>query len=247
MFDLHNHILPGLDDGAKTIEESLALLRMAEEQGISHILATPHLHPGRYDNTPQDILLSLQYLQEQLQHAGLIIRIAAAAEIRIGPELPVMLSKQQLPFMGYYQQKKVLLLELPHSHIPPGTEKLLHWLATQQILPLIAHPERNRELQAEPARISLLRSAGCLFQLTAASLTGEMGEKPQQLAKEWIKNKVFHIVASDAHSCLRRPPRMAEARKLITELTDAVYAEQLCHHNPARLASSVFTQGMLLC
>ncbi|MDX3774067.1 hypothetical protein QE250_08090 [Chromatiaceae bacterium AAb-1] len=246
MFDLHNHILPGIDDGARETSDSLALLQLAHEQGITHVLATPHIHPGRYDNTPQLIRQKLQALQQQLAETALPVKLAAAAEIRICPEILPMAQQQLLPFIGRYQHYNVVLLELPHSHIPAGTDKLISWLLRHNILPMIAHPERNRELQASPQKIVPFISAGCLFQLTAAAITGEMGEKPQLLATTWLDQKLFYIVASDAHSVQRRPPRMAQAYQIVRQSAGEEYAEQLFNLNPGQLSQPVFAEGMLL-
>ena len=103
MFDLHNHILPGVDDGAKDMAEALALLQLAQQQGISHMLATPHLHAGRYNNSAASINEAIAALQQAATMAGIDITLAAAAEVRIGAEILPLIEQQQMPFIGRYQ------------------------------------------------------------------------------------------------------------------------------------------------
>jgi len=120
MIDLHNHLLPGIDDGAPDLETSLALVRMAVSDGITHLVCTPHIHPGRYDNTPATIASALAQLASGLEQAGIDLRISAAAEVRFGMELMLGIAQNEVPFLGQWQGKKVLLLEFPHGEIPFG-------------------------------------------------------------------------------------------------------------------------------
>ena len=246
MIDLHCHILPGIDDGAADMAESLALLRLAQQQGISHMLATPHLHAGRYSNTAASVAAALSALQQAATAAGIDITLAGAAEVRIGAEILPLIEQQQMPFIGRYQGNKVLLLELPHSHIPAGSDKLLAWLARHDITVMLAHPERNRDLLAAPDKIKSFIKAGCLFQLTAAALDGDMGADVKALAGQWLKQGLYHVIASDAHSVKRRPPKLQQAYQQSCLLVGEEQARQLCMLNPAQLAEPVFAAGILL-
>lgn len=246
MFDLHNHILPGIDDGSRDMAESLELLRLAEEQGISHMLATPHINPGRYDNSAEGIHQVLTQLQQTAREQKIAVRIAAAAEVRISSELLSLVEQGNLPFIGQYQAQNVVLLELPHSHIPPGSDKLLAWLGRKNISVMLAHPERNRDLLAEPERIKPFINAGCLFQLTAGALEGDMGPDVMTLARHWLKQGLYHIIASDTHSVKRRPPKLKLAYQYVEQTLGEEQAQQLCVRNPAELSAPVFERGMLL-
>lgn len=246
MFDLHNHILPNIDDGSRDMAESLQLLRLAQQQGISHVLLTPHIHPGRYDNNAAGIQHALTELQHAVRENKLAIHIAAAAEVRISSELLVMVEQARLPFIGQYDGSRVALLELPHSHIPPGTDKLLSWLGRKNITVMLAHPERNRDLLAKPELIKPFVKAGCLFQLTAAALDGDMGSDVMALAKLWLQQGLYHIIASDTHSVKRRPPKLARAFEYVKASHGEELAHRLCVSQPAALAKPVFECGMLL-
>jgi protein-tyrosine phosphatase len=242
MIDLHCHILPNIDDGAKSIDEALGLVALAVEQGITRMVATPHIHLGVFDNNLQTIHSAYVVLSDALALTDLDIEVCVAAEVRITPEILQFIEQQQLPFLGRHQQKDVLLLELPSSHIPPGTDKLIQWLLAHDVLPMIAHPERNRELQVHPDRIMPFVKAGCLLQLTAASLTGDMGPSPQQLSEYLLKRKLYSIVASDCHSLNRRPPKLALAYDAISQLVDEEYAYSMTTAMPDSISLSLFEQ-----
>jgi protein-tyrosine phosphatase len=240
VFDLHCHILPGIDDGAKSVDEALALITLAEQQGITHMVATPHIHLGIFDNSIATITEAFDSLQQQLALTNIKLQVRAAAEVRICPEIMWFIEHKQLPFLGRYQDMDVLLLELPSSHIPPGTDKLISWLLSKNVMPMIAHPERNRELQAYPERIKLFDQSGCLFQLTAASLLGDMNPAAQLVAEQWVTEKRYTVVASDCHSLLRRPPKLAQAWQRVSELTDIDYANNVTRIMPALISSCLF-------
>lgn len=246
MFDLHNHILAGIDDGSRDMAESLELLRLAQQQGISHMLATPHINPGRYDNSAAGIHQALKQLKQAVTEQNIAINIAAAAEVRISSELLALVEQGKLPFIGQYQGQNVVLLELPHSHIPPGSDKLLAWLGRKNITVMLAHPERNRDLLAEPEKIKQFIKAGCLFQLTAGALDGDMGPEVMVLARHWLAQGLYHIIASDTHSVKRRPPKLAQAFEYVKQSLGEEQAQELCVNHPAALSAAVFERGMLL-
>lgn len=239
MIDLHCHILPALDDGATDLAEAIGLLQLAVADGIRRMVATPHINPGYFDNEPQRIAQALQLLRHEVDRLGLNIGLAAAAEVRLTDQLMPALEAGQLPFLGVWQQQKVLLLELPPSHIPAGTDALLKWLARHQVIAMIAHPERNREVQANPAALAPLRRVGCLFQLTASSLLGDLGARHQQCAEQLVQQQLFHVVASDCHSLNRRPPRLSAACQRIAQLVSEDYAQDLSVHHPATMTAGL--------
>ncbi len=239
MIDLHCHILPGLDDGAATAEETLALLRLAVADGISRMVATPHINPGYFDNKPQTIQAALQDVRQLIAAHQLPIEISAAAEVRLTDQLMPALEMGLLPFLGVWQGQKVLLLELPHSHVPAGTDKLLKWLARHDVIAMIAHPERNRDIQANFQCLAPLKRAGCLFQLTGSSLLGDLGARHQQCAEYMVAQRLFHVVASDCHNVDRRPPKLSAAVQRLTALADEQYAGELAVHNPELITQSL--------
>ena len=246
MIDLHCHILPGIDDGAKDINESLALVNAAIDDGISHIVCTPHIQLGRFDNNVNTISRAFGDLVLAVKAQGLAVHLAYAAEVRICPEIMLLAKQKKLPFIGQWQEepgkiKDVLLLELPHSHIPAGTEQLISWLHNNNIIPMIAHPERNRDIIADITKFKRLSKLNCLFQITAASLCGEFGEMPQQISEQLLLDDNVTIIASDAHSVKRRPPKMTQAKSAAANLIGEEKAQKLVFDVPKLISLTKFS------
>lgn len=238
MVDLHSHIIPGIDDGARTVEDALSLITQSVESGVTKIVATPHLNIGRFDNNIELIDESFQSLCAEVEKQGISVQLAYAAEVRICPEIIMLANSKRLPFVGKHQGNNLLLLEFPDSHIPPGSDKLVDWLLTNNITPLIAHPERNRELWQHPYLINEFVKKGCLLQLTASSLLGDFGDRSEHLAFHYLNEKQVHLIASDMHNMKRRPNRMLDAFNLIEEQYSREFAQTLCVENPEQVFSS---------
>lgn len=240
MFDIHSHILPGLDDGAKDLQESLALLKVAQDDGITHMVATPHIHIGRFDNSVSHLYTDIEKLKAGALAAGIKMQLAVAAEIRLDIEIMALVLSNKLPFIGSLGSDNYILLELPHSHVPQGYDKFINWLAKQGIKVIIPHPERNREIQANPFYIERLNQLGCDFQLTASSLEGAWGESAKAISINMLENNLVRYIASDAHSIKRRPPLLSNAKKIVKHLLSEEKAEDLFVNNPKHLTSTLF-------
>jgi protein-tyrosine phosphatase len=160
MIDIHTHILANLDDGANDMSESLKMAKQAHLDGISRLVCTPHIHQGYFDNSTNNIRSAYKLFIKKLSENNCPLNIAYSAEVRICPEIIEWLESGQIPLMGQWQGKKVLLLELPHSHIPPGTEHLIKWLIDHDFQPLIAHPERNRDILSDYSKVKYLENIG---------------------------------------------------------------------------------------
>lgn len=235
MIDLHCHILPGIDDGAGTLDEALALARCAVGNGITHILATPHVHPERYDNDLTSIRVVYEHFKMALADQQIPLQLSMAGEVRIGPELLTMIPSGQIPFMGTWETYRVMLLEFPHSHIPPGSDKLVKWLLARDILPMIAHPERNKAAMRDVSVLKPFHQMGCLFQVTAMSAAGDFGESAQRLAEWLLLNEWVTVLASDAHNLQYRPPNLEPGRAQAAMWIGEEAAWRLVRDNPARL------------
>ncbi|GKT11815.1 MAG: protein-tyrosine phosphatase [Thiomicrorhabdus sp.] len=242
MYDLHNHLLPGIDDGAPDLEVSIALAKMAVEDGITHMVCTPHIHIGRYENTFASIQAALTVFKSALAEHKIKLNVAAAAEIRLGSEIIQQVSNQQIPFVGLWQGKQVMLLEFPANAIPLGSDKLVKWLIAQNILPMIAHPERNQMLIENPNKLKPFLDLGCLIQVTAGSITGGFGQKAQKLAIQLLKEQKVTILATDAHNQNYRPPLFTGSLQAVAKIIDKAYIQELVLNNPAEISNSLFTQ-----
>ncbi|MFP3363180.1 CpsB/CapC family capsule biosynthesis tyrosine phosphatase [Pseudoalteromonas sp. SIMBA_148] len=242
MIDIHSHILPGIDDGAKDLKESLALLTIAQNDGITHMVATPHIHIGRFNNFASQLYSELASLKAQALVNNIGIKLAVAAEVRLDVELMSLVLGNKLPFIGTLNSVNYLLLELPHSHVPQGYDKFINWLAKQNIKVIIPHPERNRDIQANSFYIERLKQLGCEFQLTASSIEGAWGETAKNISIDMLKKGLVTYIASDAHSVKRRPPILSQAKQIVSELIGQNDGHDLFFTNPKRLTESLFNE-----
>lgn len=238
MIDLHSHLLPGIDDGAPDLATALQLARIAVDDGITHMVCTPHIHPGRYDNTIECIQKALTKLKQGLVEQQINLVISAAAEVRFGMELMLAVKQNNIPFLGEWQGQPVLLLEFPHSEVPFGAERLTAWLLQQGIKPIIAHPERNKGLLRTPIKLKPFLDQGCLLQVTAGAVTGHFGKPVQELAHKLLKEEVVTILASDAHNIEYRPPILSQGCKAASLLIGEAAAQRLVLDNPWHIAQN---------
>ncbi len=240
MIDIHSHVLPGVDDGAQTIDEAMLMLEHAASQGVERMVLTPHLQLGRFDTHLMDLTSIFESLKQQVAEKGLSIDLALSSEVRLDADIMMLAANQRLPLLGEYQGQRFMLLELPHSHVPAGFDNLIKWLASRDIRCVIAHPERNRDIQKSPFYIEKLKDLGCWLQVTASSLLGDFGDTAQQLAQQLVAEGDADIVASDCHSMKRRPPKMAEAYDWVQAHFGEPRAFALFKQNPARITESLF-------
>lgn len=240
MIDLHNHLLPGIDDGAPDLDTALQLAKIAISDGTTHMVCTPHIHPGRYENTQDTINQALTVFQQGLLEHGLNLQVSAAAEVRFGMELMIGVKTNSIPFLGQWQGKKVMLLEFPHGEMPFAAEKLTSWLLQNNIIPMIAHPERNKGLMREPSKLKPFIEQGCLLQVTSGSVAGNFGATAQELAIQFLEHNWVTILASDAHNIEHRPPLLSAGLAVATEVLGADAAQRLVMDNPWQIAQQHF-------
>ena len=241
MIDLHCHLLPGIDDGPATPGETLRLCRMAVADGITHAIVTPHIHPGRWSNTKQSIARDCARLQRALARRNIPLRVGFAAEVRLTDQVMRQVEENEIPFYGEVDGYRVMLLEFPHNQIIPGSDKLAQWLLARKIRPLIAHPERNKQLMKEPALLQPFIDIGCWLQLTAGSVLGNFGERAESLAKLLLDEDKVKVLASDGHNIGVRKPVLSEAFSYISEHYGEACARRLMLDNPERISADQFS------
>lgn len=235
MIDLHCHMLPKLDDGPETLAEALQMARMAVANGITHTVVTPHIHPGRYDNERKTIRSAYERFRQALVREGILLELAMAAEVRIGPEAIRMIQQERIPWLGYIDGCRLLLLELPHSHIPIGSDKLVQWCLIRNIRPVIAHPERNKHVIRELNKIKPFVEMGCLLQLTAGSLTGNFGPQAQKRARQLLELGWVYLLATDAHNTTVRVPDLGPGRAAAAAIIGEKDSWKLVRDHPQQL------------
>jgi protein-tyrosine phosphatase len=215
MIDLHCHILPGIDDGAASIEDSLRMAQVAMSEGITTIVATPHHQNGTYINERNDIIQYVQQLNDRLIEEKYDLRIVLGQEIRLYGELLEDYQNDKLVTIN--DSSKYVLVELPSSHVPRYTKQVLFDMQLQGLLPIIVHPERNAEFMKNPDKLFELVEKGALTQVTASSVTGHFGKKIQKFSHQLIEASLTHFIASDAHNTTGRTFRLREAYELVAE------------------------------
>jgi len=235
MTDLHSHVLPGVDDGAKDEAMSLAMMRAAVADGITHLAATPHHQNGRYRNERLDVLEKVAALNELAAQNQLDLTVVPGQEVRLYGELLEDFSHDKLVPFGRY-----LLIEFPTHQVPHYAERLFYEMQLSGLTPIIVHPERNVELLKRPERLVSFIEKGALVQVTAASVMGRFGKKIQKFTHQLFLADAVHIIASDAHNTDSRGFCMGEAYGWIEKKYGEDVAEALQNNAKAVLANEVF-------
>lgn len=209
MIDLHCHILPGIDDGAKNIQESILIAQKAVEEGITHILATPHHHAHGWYNEKEKIVQLVKEVQTAIDSENIPLTIFPGQEVRLYGEIIEDIKKEKIQFID--QENQYLLIEFPSANVPSYAERLFYELQAIGIVPIIVHPERNREIQKNPEILKEFIDKGALAQLTAGSYIGAYGKEAENSSKQLIESNLIHYFASDAHNTSSRPFYLKEA------------------------------------
>lgn len=209
MLDLHCHILPNIDDGARSWEDSFALARLAVDEGITHILATPHHLNGKFENKKQDVIELTEELQQRLDAEKIPLEVFPSQEVRLSGDILAGIENDEILFVD--ETNKYLLIEFPTMTIPHYAEQLFFSLQQKGITPVIVHPERNQEIIENPDRLLEFIERGALAQVTASSYTGVFGKKIAELSSQLIDANLVHVLASDAHNTRGRAFNMKEA------------------------------------
>ncbi|ENH98099.1 protein-tyrosine-phosphatase [Gracilibacillus halophilus YIM-C55.5] len=222
MIDIHCHILPGVDDGSKHMEQSVEMAKTAVSEGIRTIIATPHHKNGTYDNYKFEIIEAVQQLNTRLQEENVPLTVLPGQETRIYGEMIQGIEDNEL--LPLNETSGYLFVELPSNHVPRYTKQLMYDLQMQEIKPIIVHPERNKEIIENPDTLYELVKHGTLTQVTAASLAGKFGKKIKKFSTQLIDANLTHFIASDAHNTTTRGFVMQEAYRILKDEFDASLA-----------------------
>lgn len=227
--DIHNHILPGIDDGAAEVEDSLALIKRFSELGVKHFIATPHIMNDYYPNTPETIDAALTKVKSALSGSGMQeIKIKAAAEYMMDHSFMNLMEKEQLLTL----HNNMVLVEMSFFQAPMNLEEILFQLQTRNYKPLLAHPERYAFYHSKNLeKFAELKRRGCSFQLNILSLAGHYGKNIQEVAFKLLERNLYDFVGSDTHqmrhldklSEIKLPEKQAESLKPIIENTRTTF------------------------
>ena len=231
MIDLHSHVLPGVDDGPRTLDESLAILRAAAEDGITRIAATPHVRDD-HPTSPETMERGVDELNRAARDAGIPIDVLPGGELDI--EYAARFDNATLARFGLGGNATVLLLECPYSGWPLDLRDVVFRLAARGFSVVLAHPERNPDVQADPELLRPLVDAGVLVQLTAASIDGRSGSSARRTSRVLLDGGLAQLIAGDAHAPQVRAVGLASAA---AGLGDAALARWLTEDVPAAVVA----------
>ncbi|WP_156290936.1 tyrosine-protein phosphatase [Oceanobacillus salinisoli] len=209
MIDIHSHILPGIDDGAKTMEDSISMAKAAVDQGIRTIIATPHHRNGKYENYKLDILRQTEELNASLVEHDIPLTVLPGQETRLHGDMIDELNHELS--LTLTNNTNYLFVELPSGHVPRYAKQMLFELQLEGYQPIIVHPERNKEIIEHPSLLYQFTEKGVLTQVTAASVIGKFGKNIQKFSHQLIESNQVHFIASDAHNTTTRGFCMVEA------------------------------------
>lgn len=214
MIDIHSHILPGIDDGAQTEQDSLAMAKAAVEDGISTIFATPHHRNGAYDNDRDAILKSVDLLNKLLESENVPLNVLPGQEVRINGDYTEELKSGELLPLNH---TRYIMVEFASGHVPRYAMQMLFDIQVIGFIPIIVHPERNRELLERPKMLHEFVKKGALTQITAGSVTGKFGKNVQKFTQQIIEANLTHFIASDAHNTTTRGFSMTDAFEFVSK------------------------------
>lgn len=222
--DIHSHILPGIDDGARNMEISMQMLRMAEQEGISRIILTPHFKPGHHNAPPDKARELTALLQEKTK-----IRLFLGNEVFYQRDAAELLDEGAVSTLA--ESRYVLAEFLPGERFEE-IRNAAYQLLSGGYLPVIAHAERCRSLVRDRGRIGELIRLGAYIQVNAGSIMGKHGYEAKSFARKLLKEKMVHFVATDAHDTEKRAPMMRDCAEHLARKYGEAYARQLLVGNP---------------
>lgn len=193
------------------------------------------MHSGRYRNQAGNILDAAQDFQQALDAEGIALQIRHSAEVRLDHEILAWVGDEQIPWLGHWQGDRVMLLEFPHSHVPVGADKLVAWLLKQKIRPMIAHPERNKDVMRRVDLLVPFVRMGCLLQVTAGAVAGAFGEGARTRAADLLARGWVTVLASDAHNMEARPPELEPGRAAAAKIVGEEESWRMVRDRPAEI------------
>ncbi len=231
MIDLHCHILPGLDDGAKNLEEAVEMAKIAEKEGIERIVATPHLFRENFLNEGLGIIEEKRKeLSRALEANDIHVELLSGAEVHIAHNLMEEIKKNRNYLV--VNRSSYMFVEFPSRHVFSGYKELFFELMSESIIPVIAHPERNSVFVRNPSFLYDLVQMGSLAQANSGSLYGMYGREVEQAACRFLEMNLIHFIGSDGHNTNTLAPRLSEARERTERIIGKKGAMALVKDNP---------------
>lgn len=230
MVDLHSHILPNIDDGSKNMEETLEMGRIAEAEGFSKVIATPHYIDGAFAPGREQFLNIIKEVNGCFVKNAINIEVLPGLEVYISPDIPSKLKKGEILTLN---NTPYILIEFPMFNIPIYTEDILYEMRLLGYKPVIAHPERYGKVMEDPNYLKSLTEQGNYVQINSLSVTGMLGEKTQKTAEILLKHRMVHFIGTDAHTPRTRSPRIKEALDQMCQWVGSEYVEEIINNGRA--------------
>ena len=228
--DIHTHILPGVDDGAKTPADALEMLRLAAQSGVRHVILTPHFNL-RKTVKKNVVQLGLELLREEVHKAGIDVELYEGHEIMVTSDLNTLLDAGEYCTLN---GSRYVLLELTMLHVRPPQE-VLDEVFLSGVTPVLAHAERVEKLRGDLSAFAELCACGVIIQINAESVIGTQDRKTAKFVHKLIKHGLVHVIASDCHDVTERPANLAQAARVIEKKFGEAAAKRLCFENPLRI------------
>ena len=230
MYDIHSHALPGIDDGPMDWDTAVNMVRQAVKDGIKGITLTPHIKPGYFEPKKEQISQLADDLKSLVQTEP--VELYLGSEITLFPETVLgILSGLYLTI----NSGRYVLIELPESFSPSNVQDLIFTLTSKEMIPVIAHPERNPRVRSDLNLFSDLVRMGAVGQIDAGSITGYFGADVRKTASEMLSRRLVHIMATDAHSDTIRAPLLSAGVKEVGRLWGRRLASQMVNDLPMRI------------
>lgn len=231
MIDIHSHILFGVDDGPKELQHTLEILKKAVDEGITAIIATSHSFHPQYHVPSEAVYKQISIIEQQVNRFNIPLKIYAGQEVRLVGDLLKLIDEKETLSLA---NSKYMLIELPSNTIPFYTKEIIIKLKLKGIIPIIAHPERNKIIAERPSKLEELVREGAITQITAGSLAGKFGKKIQKLSLDLVKANLVHTYGSDVHNLTTRPFLFNEGLSFL-EKKKQLDAVELFLENNARI------------
>lgn len=234
MIDIHSHILPGIDDGAPNLERALEMAKLYVDQGVRHVVCTPHILPGVYHNTGPSIRNHVDELQQRIGEAGIPLSLFDGADNHVVGDFVDGLKSGRLLTLA---RSRYVLVEPPHHVAPQRLDQLFFSLMTAGYHPILTHPERLTWIEAKYDLICQLAHRGVWMQITSGSLTGSFGRRVRYWADKMLSEGLVHVIASDAHNTTTRRPDLDQGRRAAAALVGAEEAQHMVVTRPSGVLS----------
>jgi protein-tyrosine phosphatase len=239
LVDTHCHILPHLDDGPENMVEAIAMAKLAVDNGIHTVIATPH-HAKRFYNNPSTVIRrNVENFNRQLMDENIPLRVLAGQEYALNDRFRDEYQAGRMQTLG---ESRYILVELPAASVPKSFGALVEHLFDYGLTPVVAHPERNLQFLQHPGQLYDWVLRGVLLQITSPSVIGMFGRRVQELSILMCRQQWAHLLASDAHNTQKRPIRLRESYAHIHEEIGFTTAEALST-NASRLAMGLRIEG----